>query len=119
MNNSAAAKKILVSIIVSILAFSILSWFPNPDSKDIVRFAVNCIFCWYLYKGKNWARWILVFLLGLAGSYGVLMSLNGNISLEKGVLLYAMSFTYIVSAILLIFSKVVSRYFSGHPSENS
>lgn len=111
--NNASPKHIVISVIAVVLVFSVLSWLPSPDAKDIGRFFVNCVLCWFLFKGKNWARWILVVLLAVGGSMVALAIAAGQTSIEKAIVLYVMSFSYLVSAGLLALSKSVARYFSA------
>ena len=118
--NTPSAKHIVISVIVVILVLSILSWGSPPDAKDIGRFLVNCALCWFLFKGKNWARWVLVVLLAAAGGIAAVGILNGQSSIEKAIVLYVMSFAYLASAGLLTFPKSVATYFSapGNPTNS-
>ena len=109
--NTPSAKSIVVSIIAVILVLSIFSWFPSPETKDIVRFFLNCVLCWFLFKGKNWARWIMVILLTLAGTMVFFVMVTSPQDMEKAIVLYVVSFSYLVSAALLVFSKAVAGYF--------
>lgn len=106
------AKHIVVSIIAAILVLSVLSWFPSPEPKDIGRFFVNCVLCWFLFKGKNWARWVLIVSLALGGTMGAIAIASGQFGIEKFIVLYVMSFAYLASAGLLAFSKTVTSYFA-------
>jgi hypothetical protein len=40
-------------------------------AAHIVRFCLTCVIAFYLAKGKNWARWLHVTLLGAAFIYSV------------------------------------------------
>jgi hypothetical protein len=114
-----SAKKIVLSIIAAILVLSVLSWFPSPEPKDIGRFCINGVFCWFLFKGKNWARWVFVVLLALGGAIAALAISSGHNGAEKSIVLLVMSVTYLASAGLLTFSKSVARYFSASTQINS
>ena len=57
----------VVAIIAILLGLSILSWFPSPETKDYVRTALSVIFCWFLFDGRAWAKWLIGILSGLAG----------------------------------------------------
>jgi len=106
----ASGKKIILSIIVVTLVLSVLSWFPSPEPRAIGRFCINSAFCWFLFKGKNWARWIFVVLLTLGGAIGVFALATGQSGPEKSIVLLVMSVTYLVSAGLLAFSQSVASY---------
>ncbi len=114
-----SGKKSVISIIVAILVLSALSWFPSPDSKDIGRFFLNGVLCWFLFKGKNWARWIFVVLLVAAGVVGIFGIISGQNKIDKSIVLLAMSTTYLASAGLLVFSKSIASYFSASSKVNS
>jgi hypothetical protein len=114
-----SAKKIVLSIIAATLVLSVLSWFPSPEPKDIGRLCINGIFCWFLFKGKTWARWIFVVLLALGGAIGVFAIASSHSGTEKSIVLLAMSVTYLASAGLLVFSKNVASYFSAPIQINS
>jgi hypothetical protein len=73
---------------------------------------VNCVLCWFLFKGKDWARWSLVVLLAMAGTMLIFAMVVGPPGKERVVALYVMSFVDLVSAGLLAFSRTVSGYFS-------
>ncbi|MDR1994011.1 hypothetical protein [Azonexus sp.] len=111
--NTPSAKSIIVSIVTIVLGFSVLSWFPTPEAKDIGRFVVNCVLCWFLFKGKNWARWVLAVFLTLGGTMGIFFVVAAPQYIEKNIFIYAISFFYLASAALLVFSRTVASYFSG------
>ena len=113
-----SAKKIVLSIIAAILVLSVLSWFPSPEPKDIVRLCINGVLCWFLFKGKNWARWVFVVLLALGGAIAALAISSGHNGAGKSVVLLVMSVTYLASAGLLTFSKSVTSYFSATTQNN-
>lgn len=117
--SDASAKKIILSIIAATLVLSVLSWFPTPEPKDIGRLCINGILCWFLFKGKNWARWIFVVLLALGGVIGVFGITAGPSGIEKSIVLLVMSVTYLASAGLLVFSKSIASYFSEPIQINS
>ena len=62
-------RKVLVTLITGFLLFGLLSWFPGPDAGDIVRFAISCVLCWFLYQRANWARVVM----GVLSVLGVLV----------------------------------------------
>jgi hypothetical protein len=111
--NAPSAKSIVVSIIAVILVLSVFSWFPTPEPKDIGRLFVSCVLCWFLFKGKNWARWALIVLLAIGGTMLVSAIATGQAGIEKTIILYVMSFAYLASASLLAFSRIVAGYFSA------
>ncbi|THF67078.1 hypothetical protein E6C76_01435 [Pseudothauera nasutitermitis] len=111
--NTLSAKSIVVSIIAVIIVFSVLSWLPSPEPKDIGRLFVNCFLCWFLFKGKNWARWTLAVLLAAGGTMIVFVMATGQPGIEKSITLYLMSFAYLVSAGLLSFSRIVASHFAA------
>ena len=53
------------------VALSIYSWLPNPELKDYVRTGIACILLWFLYQGKNWARWTVGVLFALGSAFGI------------------------------------------------
>ena len=111
--NALSPKSIVVSIIATILVVSVLTWFPSPEPKDIGRLLVNFLLCWFLFKGKNWARWTLIVLLALGGTMIAFVLATGQPGIEKAVVLYVISFTYLVSAGLLAFSRGIASHFSA------
>ena len=115
--DGASGKKIVLSIVVVTLVFSVLSWFPSPEPRDIGRLCIHCTLCWFLFKAKNWARWIMVVLLALGGSICAFALTSGQSGPEKSIALFVMSVTYLASAGLLAFSKSVEVYFSA-PIQN-
>lgn len=116
---NSSGKKIVLSIIIAILVLSVLSWFPSPESKDIGRLCINGVLCWFLFKGKNWARWIFVVLLLLAGVIGIFGIISIQNGIEKSIALLVMTTIYLASAGLLVFSKSVASYFSASSKINS
>lgn len=110
--NLPSARSIIIAIIVFILFSSVLSWFPSPDVKDVARFFINCTLCWFLFNGKNWARWTLVVLLAMAGTMLIFAILVGPPGIERVIVLYVMAFVDLVSAGLLAFSRTVAGHFS-------
>ncbi|MEJ7137426.1 hypothetical protein [Amphibiibacter pelophylacis] len=110
--NHTAARKIIFSIIVVFLVLSVLSWFPSPQPKDLGRLCINGVLCWFLFKGRSWARWCTVVFLVLAVMFSASMMIAGQVGSEKMIVLAVVSVVYLTMAGLLVFSKTVADYFS-------
>jgi hypothetical protein len=121
MMNRPSAKNIVVSIIAADLMFTLIliliRWFLLSEAKDMdmARFFVHCVLCWFLFKGKNWARWVFVVLSALDGIMEIFLIIVGLQGWEKvlAFYVYTMSFVCLASAALLAFSKKVAGYFAA------
>ena len=113
MDPTASGRIAVLTIIAGILLLSVVSWYSDPEMKDIVRFAITCVLCWFLYKGKNWARWVFGILFGLAGLFSLYaffaLPLESNVKTVIG----AMSVFYTVSPIILFTPKIIGPYFDA------
>jgi hypothetical protein len=58
-------------------------------------------------------------LLALAGTTILFVMTNDSQSIEKSIVLYVMSFSYLASAALLVFSKTVAGYFTDQSTRTS
>lgn len=79
---------------------------PERLPQQIVRFLLTFGLSVFLYRGANWARLLWAFLSGLSGLLFLVMFL-GNLNL----LALIFGFVYTASAIILLFSPSVKRYF--------
>ena len=59
-------KKVVIGIAFSFILFSVISWFPNPETKDLVRTSLAIILSICLYLGYSWSRWVMGILSALA-----------------------------------------------------
>lgn len=66
MNSSNLGRNAVLIVIAIILFVAALSILLQPDAPSVVRFFLTCILCWFLYKGRNWARWVFAILVVLA-----------------------------------------------------
>lgn len=109
---NSSGRTLVIIVISVILVISIFSWFPSPELKDITRFLITCLMCWFIYQKKNWARFTMAILLLIAGLMGLIALITG-IEPGSGTFL-VLSFVvaaYFVSACILFFSKEVKKYF--------
>src|SRR5688572_18535412 len=90
-----------------------MSWFPGPDVKDVGRFLLNCTLCWFLWKGANWARWIVAVLAVLACVLGAVALLRTSVRMEAMVPVAAMTLFYGFSAYVLLSLHWVRPHFSA------
>ncbi|MCE9942542.1 hypothetical protein [Aeromonas rivipollensis] len=105
-------KKVVLNIITGFIALSIFSWLPTPEAKDLIRFAINCILCWFLYKGANWSRWVMAVLASLASvvTAVALIKLPGQITTTLG--LVVIFFFYSSAAVILLSQKFIKNHFA-------
>lgn len=104
-------RKVIICIIFGFIWFSVLSWFPNPEIKDIVRTAIGMILSVFLYLGYSWSRWVMAALSALAAIIGVvsLLSLSGN--MEQKIVLAIMSCFYCYAAFYLLNPNLLRSHF--------
>lgn len=105
-------KKAVLVIIAGFIALSVYSWFPVPEAKDIVRLLLNCVLCWFLYKGVNWSRWIMAVLSLLASGVAAIAVINLSNLTVASLGLVVMLVFYSVSAYILISQKFIKKHFS-------
>lgn len=106
-------KRVVIGIIFGFIWFSVYSWFPNPEIKDIVRTALGVILCVFLYLGYSWSRWVMGILSALAVVVGVvtLASSSGNMA-NMSVLVMMLCF-YCYAAFYLLNPKLLSSHFKN------
>lgn len=73
-------KKVVIGIAFSFILFSVISWFPNPEIKDLVRTSLAIVLSIFLYLGYSWSRWVMGILSALAvlTGWASLASVSGN-----------------------------------------
>ena len=70
---------ILVALSAANLVFTNLAGTKQLLAVQLVRFGLTCLLAYFLAKGRNWARWLTVVLLGL----GCVISLVSFIALYE------------------------------------
>jgi presenilin-like A22 family membrane protease len=112
-------RRIVLAVIVATLTLSVLSIFTynvrlgqERITQQIIRYLLTIGLCVLLYKGANWARWVMGSLLGYTGVLamfgGIAFSFNPRFSL----LLIVMGMVYLAAAAALFFIPAVRAYFS-------
>lgn len=110
-------RKIVVGVIIATIALSLISIITSvlvdgqPLPAHLVRFLLTILLCLFLYRGANWARWIVVILLLLAGPSAVLAGLTLLPHPGSAALLIIIGLVYTTSAILLMFVPAVRAHF--------
>jgi hypothetical protein len=102
-------KVIVVAIICGFIGFSALSMIGSVGTQEVVRFALNCVLCFFLYKGLNWARVTMGVLALLAAGVAIFYVVQRGMSAP--LLLIPMGAFYGAAAGALLFGKDLRGYF--------
>lgn len=99
---------VLMSV-AAIVAFN-LEFGPTKIGQQLTRLIILVVFSYFLYKEKQWARWIFVVMSLLAGVAGILagLSLIGSDdgSLDSAVIIFGTGgLFYLASGIYLGFVR--------------
>lgn len=113
-------KKILIRIITLILlidvttiAINLLVFAMNGNIGDatqetvtgLIRLLLEVGISYNLYKGHNWAKWVLVVLLSLGGLLSLFLAL-----VTFSILMLLLGIAYIAISVTLIASKPVKEF---------
>lgn len=104
---------VIYVIIIIVMSEIVTAGFNDLGIGLVIRWALTLAMCYFLYQGRNWARWLTAALSGFAGAAGVIA---GSILLTQslfGILLIAMSLVDIGCAVALIFGPGVADYFEN------
>jgi hypothetical protein len=104
-------KKVVLIIVIGFISLSIFSWLPTPETKDLVRLAINCILCWFLYKGASWSRWVMAALSLLACLVTTVALIKLPNQAETMLGLTVMLFFYSTAAFILVSGKFIKNHF--------
>lgn len=106
-----------ISIIIASCILDFLGYYIIESNKslcyEVVRIAIVCLICYYIYLGKKWARELSIFLLVIAAiicSVGI-FSLFGNV--KFGIFAFIYVLLYSIAAYLLIVPKEVKEFFNS------
>lgn len=105
-------KTLVVPIIVGFLLIPVFSLLLQPGTPSGIRFALSAALCWFLYKGANWARWVMGVLCALGGLASVYFALEQSSAAARFIFVVLMVF-YLPSAFVLLTGahlKVQPRY---------
>jgi hypothetical protein len=105
--------KVLLALIVGFLLFSLLSWLPAPDAVDVIRFAISCVLCWFLYQQANWARVVMGVLSLLGALVGALFLVKAPAQIELLAVLAAMVIFYGFAAYVLLSQRFKVLFLKG------
>jgi hypothetical protein len=118
MNESErAGRQMLVAVIAGVLGFSVTSIVlfniavgSHELPTQIIRFSLTCVLCFFLYRGHQWARWVVAVLLIVAalGVLPTLKLLGVNVTLHPLIVL--MIAFYLSAAGLLLFSSKIKSF---------
>ncbi len=114
-NDAGRGRKIVLTIIGATLVISALVIIrsnlltgPHRLPQQVVRFILTVLLAFFLYRGANWARWLLVILYGLGGVGSLGLALFADTGM--GLLLVVMGVCYVFSAGALVSSSAVAAF---------
>jgi hypothetical protein len=113
------AQKVILVLIGGLLAISSISWFVGPDAKDFVRFLLECVLCWYLWKGANWARWVVSVLAAVACVMLAVSALRAPVQGAAAAVVIAIALFNGFAAYVLLSRKWVAAHFRTEPSSEA
>lgn len=128
MEKVAIGKKLVIGIIIVLLLNDILTTLSTTSLyalngylgkasqsllQGIIRLIFTGIVLFFLYNGRNWAKWLMVILLAM----GTLLSL---VSLFSGfnLILLAMGMIYLGIVLALLFSSSIEEFFAHQKRTN-
>ncbi len=114
-------KKLVICLIVTILILNFIvtailsSLYAISNRMDlanyriiqgIFRFIVSGVILYFMYKGHQWAKWLLVVLFMVGG-------ISGFISLTSGfnLILVVLSIVYVCFGAMMIFSRSINTFY--------
>lgn len=105
-------RKLVIAVIVIVLGMSVLVsglyiaiLGPQNIIVQIVRFCFEITLCCYLYQGRNWARWVICALFGVAGSAALISGVT-----KPSSLMMLMGIAYLFCASVLSLSSAVRAF---------
>ncbi len=104
-----AAKITVLLIILGILVVSGIALFASRESPDLIRFLLNGMLAWYLFKGRSWARWTTGVLSALSGIFGLIAAGESSGPITTPLLI--MGLVYMVASLLLLSGILVKQHF--------
>lgn len=107
------ANKLVLVLIAGLLALSLASSFIEPVVADFFRFPIECVMCWYLWKGANWARWLTGILAALACILLTVPVLQASLHIEAAALLVVLALFHGFAAYVLLTRKWVAAHFTS------
>ena len=105
---------IVACLLVSLSSILLTNLASGPQNlgQQGIRLLLTIGLCFYLYQGRNWARWVAGILFGLAGLVGILgaFALLGQSVFALLPILLAV--IYLVCMAVLFFVPIVRAYFT-------
>lgn len=110
-------RRVIAVMIIFSLGSVILSNLQDRSgaTQDLVRFGFTVALCFFLSRGRVWARWTTAVLF-FAGTVVAGTAVASAPHLVPGIFFTAMGFAYLWCGALLVFSKQVSAFFTSSPS---
>lgn len=107
------AALILSGTVLSILSF-VATFGTSTLVPQIVRFALTLLICAYLVQGRQWARWLTVFLCGVATVTAFSTSGSATADVDAGsvTLLRVLGLIYLGCIVVLLVPAPVRAYFA-------
>lgn len=113
---------VIILVVLIKIASSLFSYFAiTPQSINYHLFGVvaTCAVCYYLYKGKRWAKHIIVvaMILGISSSLGIGM-MRKNLNSISFIFFMLQAVVYLAIILLLLIPKQNKAYFNSLGKEN-
>ena len=106
---------VIIALLLSVSIITILftnMWTGTGDiSKQLIRLSLTIALCYFLYKGKKWAKNITVFLLGISVLFGMLVILIFLTNPFLVIVMLIYTSVYVACLIMLSASKHINEYF--------
>ena len=123
-----SGEKIVVTLITATLLLTAcaIAWRSLPPgagrlTTSIIGLFITGVLCFFLYRGREWARWICVVLFSVSGIRGLIHLASFGVSVRNpflGIALAAIAF-YLCAAGVLVFSSSVRAYFAWRNAQRS
>jgi hypothetical protein len=115
-----SGEKLVVILIAVTLLLSacVIAWRSLPAAggrvpTSVIGFLIVCVLSFFLYRGREWARWICIVLFSITGIRGLIHLGSPGFSIRNpflGIALAAIAF-YLCAAGILLLSSSVRAYF--------
>lgn len=113
-------RRILLLVIATCLLLSvstILSYNlvlgPGKIVPQVVRFLLTALLCVFLYRGKDWARWLFGLLYGHNTIYAFTMGIPLLSQSLWGLMILFLGVLYLLMGVILFFSPSVRAFLTA------
>lgn len=112
-------KVTLLAICLGTMGIELVAVIAEPAMPAFIRMFLTLLLCWFLYRGRNWARIIFGILMSIASITGLLTIAKLPYSDSLFLLIFMVAFYMLAIGLLFLYPPLKQLFFQTENENES